>query len=521
MGRPVTFLLFLILPLVFSCQRHDPAMSEPPGPVTKPNNDFKTFTTPVIAFIYPDVQQTDSLKEAMGADRYFAFSDMKGAEFSKVRSFSEKNRLATWSGITAKYRFVTADGTTIEVDLRHTQTPWKLIIFNGNDAPVLANPEDAGNILLSTFNLFPEHKGKRIRQSLPATIPIEPTVVQPGNPGSSFESIPGRKEATLRLVIFPGQAPPPLRNETAGIRIVNSYISPNRRFWLEFDNDMFSNTDRYYTNGVVLGYSSPALTTWRLNRFMINRNKNSVVHSAISLHHGMFTPITTKEPPPLVNDRPYASTLYLRYSRFSEDAEAGILLSSAIEAGVIGDAALGQLLQKSVHAGIPSNDEPQGWETQIKNDLVLNYTIDIRKQLAKSGNAELYAEGSATAGTLHTRAGMGIFAIAGSFNPGLTPVPENFSRLTQTDHNWQYGIRGGLEMRMVGYDASLQGGLLNRNNVFALKPDEIERLVAALNVGLFAGYKKFGLSISQYYLSPEFKSGKQHFWGQIGLNYGW
>jgi len=521
MGRQITFLLFLILPLVFSCQRHDPAMPETSVPVTNPNKDVKIFSTPVIAFIYPDIHQADSLKKALGADRYFAFSDMKGAEFSKVRSFAEKNRLATWSGIAAKYRFVTADGTSVEIDLRHTLTPWKLIIFNGFDAPVVVNPEDAGKMLFRSFNIQTENKGKHIRQSFPATAPVEPGLSQPGNPVNSFESIPGLKETTLRLVIFPGQAPPPLRNETAGIRIVNSYISPNRRFWIEFDNDMFSNTDRYYTNGVVLGYSSPGLTTWRLNRLMINRNKNSVVHSAISLHHGMFTPLTTKEPPPLVNDRPYASTLYLRYSRFSEDAEAGILLSSAIEAGVIGDAALGQLLQKSIHAGIPSNDEPQGWETQIKNDIVLNYTIDIRKQLAKSGNAEVYAEGSATAGTLHTRAGMGIYAIAGRFIPGLTQVPENFSRLTQTDYNWQYGIRGGLEMRMVGYDASLQGGLLNRNNVFALKPDEIERLVAALNVGLFAGYKKFGLSISQYYLSPEFKSGKQHFWGQIGLVVGW
>ncbi|MFH1120918.1 MAG: lipid A deacylase LpxR family protein [Bacteroidota bacterium] len=513
--------MILMLLMVFSCSRPEAVVPDADIPASGQSDFEMTFNSPVIVFVYPDHKQAESLKKEAGTDYFYKLSDKSGTEFAKARNLAERYKLATWSGTTAKYRFVTRDGTVVDMDLSRTSQPWKLIIFNGSDAPVLANPEEARTVITLAFHLKQRPDGKTNGIDKSDQLPSGNQNFHLAESNQVIDSLPGLKETTIRLLILPGQAPPPIRDKTEGIRIVNSYISPHRRFWIEFDNDMFSNTDRYYTNGVVIGYTAPALTSWRLNRLMIGRNRNSVVHSAISLHHGMFTPLTTREPPPLVYDRPYASTLYLRYCQVSEDEQAGVRQTCAIEAGVIGDAALGQLLQRSVHAGLPSNDEPQGWETQIRNDLVLNYNLDVQKQLVKSGHTEIYAEGSVIAGTLHTRACMGIHAITGNFVPGLTPLPENFSGLLQKGKNWQYGLRAGLEVRMVAYDASLQGGLFNRNNIFALKPDEIERLVAAMHVGLFAAYKKVGLSLSQFYLSPEFNSGKQHFWGQVGLDFGW
>lgn len=521
MFRLCGFLAIMMLMTVLSCRRSSPPMPAPTLPVSAEVEIKNTFTDPVVAFIYPDNILIDSLRKEMGNDRFYALSDKQGAEFAKARLLAEKHRLATWSGMVGKYRFITNDGAIVDIDLSQIKEPWKVIVFNGKDTPEIASPEKAENLLAQVFNLRPESKRDKRTYSAKTSLPTVTAGKQPPARYEAVDSLPGLKQTTIRLIFYPGQVQPPLRDESAGIRVVNSYISPGHRFWLEFDNDMFSNTDRYYTNGVVFGYTSPELTSWRLNRLLINHNRNSVVHSSISLHHGMFTPLTTKEPPPLYNDRPYASTLYLRYSQVSEDALSGIRLTSAFEAGVIGDAALGQLLQRSVHSTIPSNDEPLGWETQIKNDLVLNYHIGVQKQLAKGRNTEVYAEGSATAGTLHTKASMGINAVIGTFRAGLTPLPEEYNQLSEHAGLFQYGVRGGLELRMVGYDATLQGGLFNRDNIFALKPDEIERLVAAMQLGLFMNYRKFGISISQFYLSPEFKEGRQHFWGQIGLQYGW
>ncbi len=521
MGRQIAQVLFLILPLIISCRQSVPVVPAS-GPSAAPAKVAdRTFDQPVVVFIYPDNQRIDSIKSQIGADRYFALSDQRGAAFSKIRRLAGKEKVSTWSGITGKYRFKTSDGTMIDIDLGTSRQLWNLIMFNGKDSPVIVNPDEALQLFKKTFNLKKERKRSSFSKPSPVSLPGDSSHFQTSFPDEPFEIIPGIRETTLRLIVFPGQESLPMRNESESIRVVTSFISPNRRFWLEFDNDMFSNTDRYYTNGVVLGYSAPGLTSWKINRLMLNRNNNSVVHSSISLHHGMFTPLTTKEPPPMHDDRPYASTLYLRYNQVSEDADAGIMIVSAIEAGIIGDAALGRLMQKTVHSGIPSNDEPQGWETQIKNDLVLNYDINFHKQLINSRYTGVYAVGSISAGTLYSNATMGINAIAGICQTGLTPLPEEYDDLSASTGNWQYGFTGGLELRMVGYDATLQGGLFNKNNIYALKPGEIERLVAAMHIGLFAGYKKLGLSISQFYLSPEFKTGKQHFWGRVGLNYGW
>ncbi|MHC1776218.1 MAG: lipid A deacylase LpxR family protein [Lentimicrobium sp.] len=521
MFRHSWLLAISVLLTVVSCRRPDPPVPVPPVSDSTEKEILHTFSKPVIAFIYPDNSQAELLKKEMGNDNYYSLSDQHGAEFAKARHVAEKQKLTSWSGTAGKYRFVTSDGAIIDIDLSRINDPWKVIVFNGKDTPVVAGAKEAEDIIRK-YN-HREIRSKNKSESLTSASKYyseDTTSTEQTERTENFNSLPGLKETTLRLYLLPGQEPPPIRNETAGIRIINSYISPYRRFWLEFDNDMFSNTDRYYTNGVVLGYTAPALTSWQVNRLMIRHNHNSVVHSSISLHHGMFTPLTTKEAPTLANDRPYASALFIRYSQVSEDEQAEIRLSSAIDAGVIGEVALGQMLQRSVHAGIPSNDEPLGWETQIKNDLVLNYSADIQKQLVKSRHNEVYAEGSAMLGTLYTRATMGVNAVIGVYRPGLTPLPADYSQISANSSPWQYGARGGLELRMVVYDATLQGGMFNKNNVYALKPDEIERLVAAIHFGLFVSYQKFGLSVSQYYLSPEFEEGGQHFWGQIGLQFG-
>ena len=294
-----------------------------------------------------------------------------------------------------------------------------------------------------------------------------------------------------------------------------STISSERRVWLQFDNDIFSNTDRYYTNGIVLGLTTPALSTLAVNKLMPNAPDNGEITSSLSLHQSMFTPLTTKTPPVLQNDRPYASTLYLNYSQTAQNSEATYKLTSSIKIGVIGSAALGQLLQQSVHHTLPGNDTPLGWETQINNDLVLDYSLDYSQRVLSGPMFEMYTGSSVSLGTLYTQAAIHMDVRAGTLN--LSKVRSSATR--PVTGGWHYGTHSGISMNAVGYDATLQGGVFNHENLFTLTSAEVQRLVPAAYLGLFAGYNKFQLSITQHYLGREFKQGRHHFWGSIGLQY--
>ncbi|MBW6492034.1 MAG: lipid A deacylase LpxR family protein [Lentimicrobium sp.] len=516
------FLIFIIIFLV-SCRENNKSVTTSETKTTD-KQTIEQFHKPVVLLIYPDLQIANSLKKAMGDDAYYELSDKNSTYFHELRTILKHRGIAVMTGENKFFRFYSSNGAITEINLASLESPWQVIIFNGTEGPLLVSPEKAKSRLSSLFP-FIETKtspGKSISlkerlifeyDSTSDKIIRDPDFIRPDRPYD--------KEITIRLLIPPGQKPVADRQETAGIRIINSFISPAHRFWLNFDNDIFSNTDRYYTNGIEMGYSGPNLVNMPLNFLILSFNRNSVVQASLSLHHAMFTPFTTKTPPLLRDERPYASTLFIRYSQTSDDAISGLKLTSSIDAGVIGDAALGRYFQKSVHATVPTNDEPLGWETQIRNDLVLNYSVNLQKQLLKNKNTEVYAHGEATLGTLHTRAGMGINAIAGLFIPGITRLPMDYSDLQKVQRDWQYGIRGGFEFRLIGYDATLQGGIFSNENIYSLKPEEIERMVAAMHLGVFARHRKLGISISQYYLSPEFKEGKQHFWGQIGLDYNW
>lgn len=515
-------LLFLILSAISCREKPQHVLPEQfPNPSVQ---QIDEFNEPLVLLLYPDQKRADSMKQQMGIENFYANSDENSIHYQELRKLLSASGIKVVSGENIKYRFISDNGAITETDLSRIGSPWQVIIFNGTDSPVLVSPDKAAGKLKE---LFPDVKtdSRAIRVKRPRkneTLPPTPSLEEYERDGSgAMADLPSQKETIIRLIIPAGQQAPADRDETSGIRVINSYISPHRRFWLMFDNDLFSNTDRYYTNGVVLGYSAPGMVNIPVNKLILSLRRNSVVHASISLHHAMFTPFTTKTPPLLQDERPYASTLFMRYSQTSDDAISGLRLTSSIDAGVIGDAALGRYFQKSVHATVPTNDEPMGWETQIRNDLVLNYSVNIQKQLLKSTNAEVYAHGDATLGTLYTRAGMGINAIAGLFTPGLTNLPKDYSDLQKVQRDWQYGIRGGIEFRLIGYDATLQGGIFSNENIYALKPGEIERMVAAMHLGVFARYRKLGINISQYYLSPEFKEGKQHLWGQIGMEYGW
>ena len=303
--------------------------------------------------------------------------------------------------------------------------------------------------------------------------------------------------------------------------VLNTYVWPYTKVEVSLDNDMFCNTDRYYTNGVHIIYHSSRFAFWQLNSLLPISKKNSMEYNSLELHHGMYTPFTTKSPPLLENDRPYSSTLYLRFARRSGNPITGNVQSASLDIGVIGKIALGSILQKGVHAGLPSNDEPIGWETQIANDLIINYNYELFTHIVSSGPLHAYSITSASLGTLQTSASAGLGCRLCTDRQFIPPLPSSFSELQAVNHKrWGFAFETNITGTVVGYNATLNGGLFNRDNLYTIEPEDMERLLFHAEAKFLVSFNRYGISLAQYYISNEFKEGKEHFWGQIGLQFG-
>jgi hypothetical protein len=143
--------------------------------------------------------------------------------------------------------------------------------------------------------------------------------------------------------------------------------------------------------------------------------------------------------------------------------------------------------------------------------LILNYNIGLSKSLINKDKFSLDAGVTGCLGTLYDNVATNAHIKAGKhYNPfGKT----GFDTHPETEF---YFFAGG-ETRLVAYNALLQGGMLNNNNVSALGTSDVKKIVASAYAGLHFRYRKIGIEVAQHYLTPEFKGGVKHKWGRISL----
>ncbi|MCX6245506.1 MAG: lipid A deacylase LpxR family protein [Bacteroidetes bacterium] len=299
-------------------------------------------------------------------------------------------------------------------------------------------------------------------------------------------------------------------------------LSHERAIRINFDNDIFDNTDRYYTNGIRFDFISPFLKQFPLSWLMVPYWGNGINYYGLSITQNMYTPYTTKVGGIHNGDRPYAACLFVGSSKISNDLSHTFRQTSEIDLGVIGPSSYGDFVQKSFHTSVPTNNEPLGWEYQIQNDLVLNYNLGYEKGIVSMRNLELNLNANGALGTLYTNMSGGFQFRTGLFYPYFSPPL--FSRRTinkaKGESNFQAYFFVTSIAKLVGYDATLEGGMLNRSSVYTLEPDEISRFVYQGSAGLTLSYAGFRLDIEQFLLSPEFHTGSWHKWVHIGVTFG-
>ncbi len=159
-------------------------------------------------------------------------------------------------------------------------------------------------------------------------------------------------------------------------------------FIFQLENDLFSGSDRHYTNGIRLSWTSPDEP-----KGFVRRNLGKAVGAVarhddvdderkhtrygLSLGQNMFTPEDRERSDLIVEDRPYAGWLYGAVSMHTVTEKGGRrsdLESVELQLGVVGPWALGKQGQDLVHE-IRLMDKFEGWSNQLDNEpgLLLLY----------------------------------------------------------------------------------------------------------------------------------------------------
>jgi hypothetical protein len=283
-------------------------------------------------------------------------------------------------------------------------------------------------------------------------------------------------------------------------------------FSLDFSNDVWNTTDRYYTQGLRLSYINPVLVKPvehlfpKLTSNMVNKL------AAVDLFQDMYTPSKSNTNVYDPNDRPYAAVLAITYRYMQQSVGYKSSVQFNALAGVIGKEALGKEIQNGIH-GIIDNLDAMGWSYQLKTGVLLNGGLSYEYNLLDQSAVRVSALTGVELGTYKTNAQLGATIYIGkrseTYSLPLQPIKEKW-----------LGQQLVLQSiaTVVGHDATLQGAWF-QNYTYGIPSDQINRLTlrSKLEYRVLLGH--FQLGVAEYIQSPEFNKALWHKWLTINLAY--
>ena len=288
-------------------------------------------------------------------------------------------------------------------------------------------------------------------------------------------------------------------------------IDNEKYFRFHYDNDFFTKSDEYYSQGITLDYVHPAIKKFPLSKLLWKPYKTTPQYGVTFNLFG-YTPISILSDDILYGDRPFDANISLKTFLIQPDNVRKQQVSTAFSIGVMGSAAKGYEIQYNIHKWL-NNTLPHGWQHQIKNDVILQYQINYEKQFASIGNHFLLNSTSELrVGTLNNKINTGFNFMAGNFNNRYTSIGSNKKKVS-------YYFYGQSRVNFIGYDASMQGGFFNRKSPYSIAVNDITRLTFQADAGIVVNYKKLLLSYTQSFLTKEFRTGNYHRWGGITVGF--
>ena len=320
-------------------------------------------------------------------------------------------------------------------------------------------------------------------------------------------------------------------------------------FTFRFENDLFAQTDRYYTNGLKASWISPELQwfqdlDWFQKRSWLRDLANRLVamlpysddaerqrNLAITIGQQMYTPADIRRSDPIPDDRPYAGWLYGSVGFHSKTYRR--LDTFEIQAGFVGPWSLAHEAQDLVH-DIRGLNEARGWSHQLHTEPGINLIYDRKYRLVPRHDfADLWGYdcivyGGVALGNVSTNAIAGVEARIGwniptDFGTALirpggdakAPADSQDPRYSRDGRAFAFHLFGAATARVIGRDIFLDGNTFEHSAHIDKK-----NVVGDFMIGASAIYRGFELTYAQVLRTDEFvgQDGDQYF-GSISLSY--
>jgi len=312
-------------------------------------------------------------------------------------------------------------------------------------------------------------------------------------------------------------------------------------FSLYFENDLFTGTDRQYTNGVRLTWISSELKTSQKNSRLTRRiysitknfffiNKRKFKHFiSISIGQNIYTPNDIKLSKPINEDRPYAGITYFGVGFNSQSNST--LHSLEFDVGIVGPQSGAEECQKIVHKIIGAT-HPNGWANQLKDELGLGITYDYKLKLLKSSinqnfGYDLIMHMGGSLGNVYTGAGSGVEMRFGWKLPRdfgvyfIRPCSSSLDSIGKYHSNFFHH-----QQFRIYFFGSVDGQAVLRNifldgNTFQNSPRvEKKPFTAKIMTGMTIYIRHFKVSSALVWQTKSFKTQREnHVYGSINLSY--
>ncbi|WP_328797751.1 lipid A deacylase LpxR family protein [Marinomonas vulgaris] len=233
--------------------------------------------------------------------------------------------------------------------------------------------------------------------------------------------------------------------------------------WLSItlDNDFFVNEDNGYTNGFFASLydvkdsqqESTQSTPFWVKPLSWSMPDESPLKSVnvYSVGQTLMTPYDIEDATPAEGTFPYSALLSFTNTYIAEAPGYADRVSTTL--GVVGPIAMGEQTQKAVHRVI-SAKMPQGWDTQLENELVfeLSRGRTWRSWVASNQHADLLTGADISIGTLRSSVSTGFMVRYGRhLESSFATVLLSESRTSNpiaVDQGWF--IYAGVELTMIG-----------------------------------------------------------------------
>lgn len=318
--------------------------------------------------------------------------------------------------------------------------------------------------------------------------------------------------------------------------VTSAYAEYNGAFVFYLENDVFNNTDRYYTNGVKLlwisgdlnNYSEdkrlPAWSRDKIESLPVVNKEKTIKNIALSFGQNIYTPMDISRSDLIEDDRPYAGYTYLGIALHSRSSDS--LDTLEFDIGIVGPDSYAKDVQVKVHNIIESED-PKGWNHQLKNEPVLNIIYEKKYRLFHLGFGEspefdFISHIGGAAGNAYTYLNFGFETRLGinlpfDFGTGLIRPAGDSSIPSVHKGKSPFGfhIFGAVDSRTMFRNIFLDGNTFTDSHEVNKKT-----LVSDITVGACMQFRSLKITYSHVYRTKEFESQRDaQIFGSISISY--